>query len=134
MSHFSRIETKIVDQAALVAALADLGYTAEVHENGVPLKGFLGDSREQRAHVVVPRRQVGRLSNDLGFERTADGTYRAWISDFDAKKHGPRWLGDLTHRYAYHATMATLPQQSFEVARQERQADGSVRILVRRFG
>jgi hypothetical protein len=133
MSHFSRIATKIVDRAALLSALADLGYQAEVHEDGVPLHGFLGDSREQRAHVVVPRRQVGRLSNDIGFERTADGTYRAWISDFDARKHGSRWLADLTHRYAYHATMATLARQSFQVARQERHEDGSMRILVRRF-
>lgn len=133
MSHFSRVQTKIVDQDALVHALADLGYTAQVHEMPVPLQGFLGDAREQRAHVVIPRRQVGRLSNDIGFERTADGTYRAWISDYDAKKHNVKWMDELTHHYAYRATVQTLAQQSFEVVQQERQKDGTVRILVRRF-
>lgn len=134
MSHFSRINTKIVDQDALVKALADVGYSrVRVHEQAVPLEGFLGDGREQRAHVVVPRREVGRLSNDLGFERTVDGTFRAWISDFDARKHDGRWLDTLTHRYAYHATVDSLAAQRFDVVEQETRHDGSIRMVVRRY-
>ena len=133
MSHYTRIQTKIVDRDALVLALADAGYEATVHDESVPLRGFLGEGRDQRAHVVVPKGQVGWLSNDLGFERTADGTFRAWISDYDALKHDGTWLAQLTQRYAYHATVQTLTQQSFEVVGQEQREDGSIRVLVRRF-
>lgn len=133
MSHFTRIQTTIVDQGALVLALADAGYEAQVHEEPVRLHGFLGEGRDQRAHVVVPKRQVGWASNDLGFERTSDGTFRAWISDFDARKHDSRWLAQLTQRYAYHVTVHKLTQQSFEVVGQEQREDGSIRVLVRRF-
>lgn len=133
MSHFSRIHTQIVDQDALVSALTDLGYSPTVQDVPVPLEGYRGDVREQRAHVVVPRKQVGWLSNDLGFERTDDGTYRAWISDYDARKHNAGWMAKLTRRYAYHAAVETLAQQRFEVVDQQEERDGTVRLVVRRF-
>ena len=48
-----------------------------------PLYGYQGDQREQRAHIVIRRQHVGQAANDVGWERQADGTYRAWISEYD---------------------------------------------------
>lgn len=134
MSHFTRIQTQITDQDALLDALADVGYpTVEVHEEGVALEGFLGEGRDQRAHVVIPRKQIGRLSNDIGFERQSDGTYQAWISDFDSRKHDAAWMDHLTQRYAYHATVRTLESQHFDITQQQTDVDGAIHLTLRRF-
>ncbi len=133
MSHFSNIRTRIVDRDALVSALEDLGYSPTVYDVPVPLEGYRGDARDQRAHVVVPRRQVGRLSNDLGFERDDDGTFRAWISDYDSRKHNAKWMNQLTQKYAYRATVSSLERQRFDVVEQQQAKDGTVRLVVRRF-
>ena len=133
MSHFTRLQTKIKEVEPLVAALADVGYpTVEVHEEAVPLRGWLGDRRQQQAHVVVRRRHVGRLSNDIGFERQADGTFQAWISDYDRHRHDQKWLRRLEARYAYHATRQTLARQGFSVVGEEQEADGTIRLVLRR--
>src|SRR4051794_35446282 len=99
MSHFTRIQTRITDQESLLEALADVGYDqVHVHETAVPLQGFRGDDRAQLAHIVIPRKQVGFLSNDIGFERLSDGTFQAWISEFDSRRHDRSWLDRLTQR------------------------------------
>jgi hypothetical protein len=133
MSHFTQLRTKITDVPHLVAALGDVGYeTVEVHESAQQLYGYLGDVRAQRAEVIVRRAHVGVSSNDLGFERQPDGTFRAWISDFDARKHNEAWLHRLEARYAYHATRATLAQQGFSVIGEETDRDGTVRLVLTR--
>lgn len=73
----------------LKKALVDLGVKAdhiEQHEFPVPLVGYQGDKREQKAHVVIRRSHVGTASNDIGFEILKDGI-RIIVSDYD-KSHG----------------------------------------------
>jgi hypothetical protein len=83
MSHFSSVKSQIKDLECLLEALKDLGYKPQVYEDPTRLRGYRNDLREQRAHVVVPKEQISRLSNDLGFYREADGTYSMVISDYD---------------------------------------------------
>ncbi|MBL7497507.1 DUF1257 domain-containing protein [Frankia sp. CNm7] len=133
MSHFTQLRTKITELEHLVAALADVGYaTVETHDEARPLRGYQGDRRRQRAHVIVRRQHVGAASNDLGFERQEDGTFRAWISEYDVRELGAGWLGRVEARYAYHATRATLARQGFSVAREETDRDGTVRLVLTR--
>lgn len=133
MSHYTTLRTQLTDADALVAALADLGYPeVEVHDEAQPLRGYLGDLRAQRAHVIVRRRHVGRESNDLGFERRADGRFVASISDHDRPRHGEDWLRRLTARHAYHATKATLGAQGFDLVEEETDRTGTVRLVLRR--
>src|SRR5262245_17415285 len=68
----------------LLAALGDLGYGQIEEGEALPLFGFQGDRREETAEVVVRRKHLGRLSNDLGFARTADGLVPV-ISEFDQR-------------------------------------------------
>src|SRR5210317_670333 len=81
MSHFVECRTEFRDPQALIAALIECGFAAdqiEVHAEAVPLYGYQGDTREQRAHVVIRRQHVGSGANDVGWQRQPDGTYRAW--------------------------------------------------------
>src|ERR1039458_7069437 len=86
MSKYSSINTCFDDQDALVEALKADGFQpllATDQVAGDPLTGYQGDKRKDRAHVIIPRQQISGASNDIGFRRGTDGTFRAVISEFD---------------------------------------------------
>jgi len=85
MSHYVDINTKITDKKALVKALERMGFQDHVEQYNTPtnLYGYHGDIRSQKADVIVRRKYVGKLSNDIGFERAEDGFYRSHISEYD---------------------------------------------------
>jgi hypothetical protein len=72
------------NHALLIAALEDLGYTNVEQGEGLPLYGYQGDERAERAEIVVRRKYIGSASNDLGFRRTAEG-YTPIISEYDQR-------------------------------------------------
>lgn len=86
MSAYQEYQTEFRDQACLVEALKACGYAVEVHKTPVQLLGYQGDKREQVAHVVVPRKAISAASNDVGFERLSNGTFRAHVSQFDKSR------------------------------------------------
>jgi hypothetical protein len=133
MSHFSVLNTALTDTDALCAALADVGYrTVEVHDTAQPLFGYRGDRRQNTAHVIIRRKHVGRLSNDIGFFHRDDGRFTAVISDYDRRKHGADWMDRLTARHAYHVTRARLTEEGFHLAEETTEEDGTVRLVLRR--
>ena len=133
MSHYTIVETKIVDAPALAEGLADMGYEdVEVWESAQPLVDYSGSETKETAEVIVRRKHVGRLANDIGFKRQPAGPMRAIISDWDRDKHGEGWMRELTRRYAYHAARGKLEAQGFTLAREERDADGRIRLTLRR--
>ena len=133
MSHFTRLKTRITDKAALVKALADVGYKlVEAHDTPQHLYGYGGDKREQTAEVIVRRKYVGRASNDIGFRRTDDGSFEAIISLYDRLKHSRGWLDRLTQRYAYHVARAKLQEQGFDLVSEEAAKDGRIHLVLRR--
>ena len=120
---------------ALVRALEDLGFareSIEVHARAVALEGFEGNARAQDAEIVVRRRHVGPGSNDLGFARQADGTFRAIVSAYDQRArglHGPydaAWIGRLTQAYGVRHMEALYRAQGRHVSIEQR---GDVRRL-----
>lgn len=72
------------DEALLLAALADVGYTAVERGAALPLYGYRGDQRTERAQLVVRRQHLGPASNDLGFAHTEQG-YTPIISEYDQR-------------------------------------------------
>ncbi|MBD2036701.1 DUF1257 domain-containing protein [Leptolyngbya sp. FACHB-321] len=134
MSHFTAIKTQIKDAAALVKALADVGFKqVEVHETAQHLYGFQGDVRAQTAEIIIRRKYVGNASNDIGFQQQADGTFEAIVSEYDRRKYSQLWLNQVTQRYGYYALMATAPAQGFTVEEEEVLADGTIRVVVGRW-
>jgi hypothetical protein len=134
MSHYSTIRTRLVNREFLVRALADLGFSGkvQVHDQPVQLHGYRGDRRRQRAEVVIPRKYVGRASNDIGFRRNKDDTFDAIISDYDKRKYSKQWLGRLAQRYAYHSAVHTLREQGFAVVDESEESNGQLCITLRR--
>ena len=72
------------DLGLLKAALGDLGYTAIEEGSQLPLYGYRGDQRPERAELVIRRQHLTRASNDVGFQKTRDG-YVPIVSDYDAR-------------------------------------------------
>ena len=87
------------DRRLLLAALADLGYTEVEVGDALPLYGYHGDRRPETAEIVIRRRHVGALSNDLGFARSPQG-YVPVVSEYDQRTlHGGRFLVKLRTSY-----------------------------------
>ena len=134
MSHYTTLPTQIVDEQALLLALADLGFAGpqvERFETAQPLYGYHGDVRPERAHLIIRRKYIGRSSNDIGFVRDDVGRYHAIISDYDRSRFNATWLDRLHQRYAYHATMQELTLQGFTLIEETAQ-DGSLHLTLRR--
>ena len=77
-------DTAFKDRECLLQALAECGY-AEVEEGeSLSLYGYQGDRRPETAQIVVGRKFIGSVSNDLGFQKTENG-YVPVISEFDQR-------------------------------------------------
>lgn len=130
MSHYTDVETEFKDKDCLVKALKDLGYNPEVGEN-LPLYGYQGDMRPQRANIVVRRHEVGRASNDVGFVfDKAAGCYRQLVSEFDARQ-GRLTLAQIKKAYAPHKVLKLMKVNRFRVVTRK-EKNGEVKILARR--
>ena len=105
MSHFVECQTEFRDPQALIAALIECGFEEsqiEVHDQAVPLYGYQGDVRPQKANIIIRREHVGTAANDVGWERLPDGTYRAWISEYDQRHRFDQAMQNrIRQEYAY---------------------------------
>jgi hypothetical protein len=104
MSAYLPFETEFNDQECLVKALADnevLKYSnVEVHEQPQALVGYHGDTRTQKANIIVRRATIGGASNDIGFVKGENGKFTAIISDFDKGRHNDKYMTGLKVAYA----------------------------------
>lgn len=89
MSAYKKIECDIVDKESLLEALELLDLEAEVHENPINLKGYRGDVRNEKAHIVIDKQQVNKFtgaSNDIGFLwNEAENKYEFIVSEYDQR-------------------------------------------------
>jgi hypothetical protein len=140
MSKFAEIKTEFRNEAALIAAMMETTpkwtrEMIEVHKEPQNLHGYTGDTRAESAHIIVRRQNVQEAGNDLGFERTPEGTYRAHISNFDRGHdgqgtYGEAWLKRLRQNYAYHAVRLQQEAAGRTVSR-EFMPNGRQRLMVR---
>lgn len=132
ISHFTNVTTQIRDRDALVAALAELGYpVVECHSIPQLLADYHGSTAQgQVANVIIRRKQIGALSNDIGFVIGPDGNYRAIISEYDSGKHDAAWLKKLKISYAVGMIKKAQVAKGFKILSQQRRGDGTTRILV----
>lgn len=89
MSAYKKIECDIVDKDSLLEALELLDLEAEVHENPINLKGYRGDVRNEKAHIIIDKQQVNKFtgaSNDIGFLwNEAENKYEFIVSEYDQR-------------------------------------------------
>ena len=68
MSHYTVVTTRISDPQYLVEAIADMGYEEiEIYDQPQPLIDYQGEATKQKAEVIVRRKHLSWLSNDVGF-------------------------------------------------------------------
>ena len=134
MSEYHTIEIEFEDEECLLKSLEELGYKPQIHKDKpVNLTGYLGNKRSQKAHIVIPKSQVGSASNDVGFEREGDGKYTMHVSRHDRG----RWK-DVTKKlkqtYAKNRITSFVKKNSgsYSVSSKKTTQDGTIQIRLRR--
>lgn len=126
MSHFSTIKTKIRNLPALKSSLQDLGL--KTLEGPRPIKGYQGQTRQ--AEIVLEQNNnydIGFSWNGQEYELIADLQY--WAQPLTVET----FLNKVTQGYAYHTVLQESSKNGFQVAEQQKNADGSIRLLVQRW-
>ncbi len=126
MSHFSQIKTQIRDLSCLQEALSDLGISWKPGPQLV--RGYRGQTAT--AEVVIEQDNgydIGFSQNQGQYELVADLQYWQQALSVDG------FLRQITQRYAYRTVLKETSLQGFQVAEQQQNADGSIRLVVQRW-
>jgi len=105
-----------------------MGYKPVVSETAKNLKGYQGDTRPQKAHIIIPKSQVGQASNDVGFEKIK-GKYIMHLSEFDQHGFRTNKLKQLYNKAKI--TRYVKKTRKLSVKSSEVRKDGSIAIKVR---
>lgn len=143
MSEFVQCETKFKDKQALIDALVDMGWKLEqieVCDKAEHLYGYHDDKRPEKANIIIRRNHVGGSSNDIGFVKEKDGTYRAIISEFDSSSAGlharqtggynQKWLGLVNAKYAERLFTRHAKKKGYDVKRVTKKVDGKDKVVL----
>ena len=129
MSEYVKVDVVFKDGDALVAALKEIFPEVEVFNEAVPLIDYQGKPRHNtKANIIVRRKHLNHLSNDMGFEKVGDH-FKVHISDYDHKKEWTR-LDQIKQEYSAAATIAACKRRGWNVTREAKE-DGTVRLRVR---
>jgi hypothetical protein len=138
MSAYIAVETEFRDLEALVEALKECcevrsqrswSNAIEVHKTPQNLYGYANDKRVERAEVIIRKADVGRASNDIGFVKTANGTYQAVISSFDKNVgYNKEWLTQLKKKYSEKKVTRKAQKMGYSIKKQE--IDGKIRLTL----
>lgn len=134
MSEYTTVELEINDPECLKTSLTELGYVFEEHETAQNLYGYQGDKRQQKAHIIIRRKNVGSMSNDVGFLRKEDGSYELIISEFDSsgsKKQAKNLTQVLKQVYATHKIKKKAKALGYTI-KSQKTTEGKVKIRVMR--
>ncbi len=131
MSEFHVIEVIFKDEGILIQTLKEMGYTPQVHKNAVNLYGYQGDKRSQKAHIVIPRKQVGGASNDVGFERV-DGGFILHASAYDTAWRNGKKIKQLNKGYVENKLKKTISVLSnFNIFSRKEKENGQLEIQIK---
>lgn len=130
MSEYHEVDLDLVDEKSIVSSLEELGYNPVVVTEAVPLEGYMGDSRSQRAHIIIPRSQVGSASNDLGFEKV-NGKYIMRISEYDMNTSKFN-KNEFSKNYKKHYVLNKLERSGKFKKKSVTNKDGKIVIKLRR--
>jgi Protein of unknown function (DUF1257) len=149
MSHMVEIELEMQGPPeALVRALCDMTSQIgrkwtrddiEVHDVRQPLYGYHGDKRAQEAHVIIrgsggangKKNAVGSASNDLGFERKANGKWACHVSEHEvACGYNPDWQKRLLSRWAVQRTGLEAESRGYKWSEASKEVEGKQYVFV----
>ena len=126
MSHFSQVKTQIRNLTSLKTALTDLGI--EWKSGPCDVRGYQGQT--QSADLAIAQDN----GYDIGF--VWNGSEYALVTDLQYWQQTggvDRFIKKVTQRYAYHTIMDTSSEKGFQVAEEQQNADGSIRLVLQRW-
>ena len=126
MSHFSQIKTQIRNLTSLKSALTDMGI--DWKEGPREVRGYRGQTTP--AEVAIEQDNgydIGFRWNGSEYELVADLQY--WKHDLTVNG----FLNRVTQGYAYQTVINETAKQGFQVAQQEKNEDGSIRVVLQRW-
>jgi hypothetical protein len=126
MSHFTNIKTQLRNLVSLKAALSDLDI--EWKEGPSAIRGYKGQTCN--AEIVVEQENnydIGFAWNGKEYELVADLQY--WQQPCSVEG----FLQRVTQGYAYHTVISESAKQGFQVTQQQKNEDGSLRLVVQRW-
>jgi Protein of unknown function (DUF1257) len=126
MSHFSQIKTQIRNLTSLQSALTDLGISWKAGPREV--RGYQGQTHV--ADIVIEQDNgydIGFVCHNQDYELIADLQF--WQQNLSVDG----FLSRVTQRYAYNTVINETSQKGFQVAEQQNQADGSIRLVLQRW-
>ena len=127
MSHFSQIKTQIRNLESLKDALSDLGI--DWKPGPCEVRGYRGQTHA--AEVTIEQQNgydIGFRWNGQEYELVADLQY--WQQNLSVDG----FVRQVTQRYAYQTVVKETTKVGFQVAEQKQQEDGSIRLVVQRWG
>lgn len=129
MSAYVKIDVKLTSEASIKEALDALKLPYEEHEVAEPLVDYRGNRRTAtRANIIVRRKHLRTSSNDMGFERLDDGSWRAHVSDYDMPPHATTWPR-FRQEYAASVNTRAARRKGYHVKRIN-EPDGKIKLRV----
>jgi Protein of unknown function (DUF1257) len=126
MSHFSNIKTQIRNLTSLKAALGDM--EVDWQEGPAKIRGYQGETRN--AEVIIAQNNdydIGFSWNGREYELIADLQY--WQQPLTVEG----FLRQVSQRYAFHTVVNETAKQGFQISEQQKNEDGSLRLVVQRW-
>lgn len=133
MSEFVLADSEYKDADCIKESLKELGYEHEDHQEPQTLFGYRGDERTQKANIIIRKKHVGTLSNDIGFLRKEDGTYQLIISEFDIgqAKTKQKLTVEMKQIYSKHVSLKTLKKMGCTLTSTKKLENGQIKIKAR---
>ncbi len=126
MSHFSQIKTQIRNVESLKEALTELNI--DWKQGPRQVRGYRGQT--QSAEITIEQDNgydIGFKWNGNEYELVADLQY--WQQNLSVEG----FLRKVTQRYAFQTVMKETARAGFQIAEQQKNEDGSIRLLVQRW-
>ena len=131
MSAYRTHGTVMNCQAVLVKCLQKRFAQVKVHPSPQTLLDWHGKVRPDKAEIIIRRKFIDSVSNDMGFTKNDQGNFDAIISDYDAGRHDQKWLNDLAKDYMEERATELMTDQECEVAERAELPDGRIQIRYR---
>ncbi len=130
MSHFSKVKTKIKNLVSLKAALKDLNYEFTEAEQGVEVRGYLGQKTKADLSIKASRSyDIGVVQTTEGYEFVADW----WGIETTRGVTQEEFVKTVTQRYAYHQVLSEVARMGYTIETDEVKEDKTISITVRKW-
>ena len=137
----TKVGLRVTRLSCIKKALLQMGFVEkaiEINEKEkFQLKGYCGDFRDQHGELRIKgsgwgsnQNYVGGMSNDLGFEKQADGTYAFHVSEYDLGRYGVNWQDRFQVQYGLAVTKEVAEENSWDIASEEVDESGEITITL----